>query len=84
MLYTFTLNKFYGYLLSIEQNKLVFLKAYCIEFDDIAIAFADEKKRTELICHFLLTNRDDTLFNRTKNKKVCQRMWIFVIWKKLM
>ena len=48
MLFTFTLNKFYGYLLSIEQNNLVFLKAYCIEFDDIAIAFADQKKEDKV------------------------------------
>ena len=35
VLYTFTPNKFYGYLLNVEPNNLVFLKTYNTEFDDI-------------------------------------------------
>ena len=37
VLYTFTPNKFYGYLLNVETSSLVFLKNYNTEFDDIVI-----------------------------------------------
>ena len=42
VLYTFTLNKSYGYLLSVERNNLWFLKTYNTEFDDIKITFPDQ------------------------------------------
>ena len=42
VLYTFTPNKSYGYLLNIEPNNLVFLKTYNTEFDDITITFTDQ------------------------------------------
>ena len=45
VLYTFTPNKSYGYLLNIEPNNLVFLKTYNTEFDDITITFTDQNGR---------------------------------------
>ena len=45
VLYTFTNKKFYGYLLKVEQDNLVFLKTYNIEFDDITITFTDQNGR---------------------------------------
>ena len=35
VLYAFTANSFYGYLLNVEPNNLVFLKTYNSEFDEI-------------------------------------------------
>ena len=38
--------KYYGYLLNVEPNKLVFLKIYYVEFDDITtIQFTDQNSR---------------------------------------
>ena len=45
VLYTFTLNKSYGYLLSVERKNLWFLKTYNTEFDDIKITFTDQNFR---------------------------------------
>ena len=45
MLYTFTHNKSYAYLLNIELSNLVFLKTCNTEFDDIKITFSDETGR---------------------------------------
>ena len=45
VLYTFTLNKFYAYLLNVEPNNLVFLKTYNAEFDEIIITFTDQNGR---------------------------------------
>ena len=42
VLYIFTLNKFYAYLLNVEPSNLVFLKTYNAEFDAIIITFADQ------------------------------------------
>ena len=42
MLYTFTPNKSYAYLLNVEQSNLVFLKTYNTEFDENIIIFIDE------------------------------------------
>ena len=42
MLYTFTPNKSYAYLLSVEPSNLVFLKTYNTEFDENIIIFIDE------------------------------------------
>ena len=42
MLYTFTPNKSYAYLLSVEPSNLVFLKTNNTEFDETIIIFIDE------------------------------------------
>ena len=39
VLYTFTPNKFYAYLLNVESSNFVFLKIYTIEFDETIITF---------------------------------------------
>ena len=41
--FTFTPNKHYAYLLNVEPSNLVFLETYDTEFDEIIIAFADQK-----------------------------------------
>ena len=45
VLYTFTSNKSYTYLLNVEPSNLVFLKTYNIEFDGIIIPFLDQNGR---------------------------------------
>ena len=45
VLYTFTPNKFYAYLLNVEPSKLVFLKTYNTEFDETIITFTDQNGR---------------------------------------
>ena len=46
MLYTFTSNKFYAYLLNVQQKNLEFLKTYNTErFDEIIITFTDQNGR---------------------------------------
>ena len=45
VLYTFTPNKSYVYLLNFEPSNLVFLKTYNIEFDEIIITFTNENGR---------------------------------------
>ena len=45
VLYTFTLNKSYAYLLNIELRNLVLLKTYDIEFDEIIEKFTDRNSR---------------------------------------
>ena len=42
VLYTFTPNKFYAYLLNVESSNFVFLKIYNIEFDETIITFTDQ------------------------------------------
>ena len=44
VLYTFTPNKPYAYLLNVEWSNLVFLKTYNTEFDEI-ITFTDQNDR---------------------------------------
>ena len=44
VLYTFTPNKFYAYLLNDEPSKLVFLKTYNTELDEIMITFTDQNR----------------------------------------
>ena len=39
LLYTFMLNKSFGYLLNVETNNVVFLKSFSTEFDNITITF---------------------------------------------
>ena len=46
VLYTFTPNKSYAYLLNTEPINLVFLKTYNTEFDEINITFADQNGRS--------------------------------------
>ena len=45
VLYTFTSNKSYLYLLNVEPSNIVFLKSYNTWFDYIIIAFTDENGR---------------------------------------
>ena len=45
VLYTFTPNKSYAYLLNVEPSNLVFLKTYDTEFDEIIITFANQNVR---------------------------------------
>ena len=45
VLYTFTPNKSYAYLLNAEPNNLVFLKTFSTEFDEIIITFTDQNGR---------------------------------------
>ena len=46
VLYTFTPNKFYGYLLNVEPNNyLVLLKTYNTEFDEVIITFTNQNGR---------------------------------------
>ena len=42
VLYIFTPNKFYAYLLNVEPSNLVFLKTYNLEFDEVIIISTDE------------------------------------------
>ena len=42
MIYTFTSNKSYAYLLNNERSNFVFLKIYNTEFDEIIITFTDQ------------------------------------------
>ena len=65
--YTCTPNISYAYLLNVEQSNLRFLKTYSTEFDEIIIKFIHQNSR-------LLINRSETLFCRTKNKKICKRI----------
>ena len=45
LLYTFTPNKSYAYLLNVEPSNLVFLKTYNTEFDEIIKTFSDQNDR---------------------------------------
>ena len=45
VLYTFTPNESYAYLLNVEPSQLVFLKTYNNEFDEIIITFANQNGR---------------------------------------
>ena len=45
VLYTFTSNKSYAYLLNVEPGNLAFLKTYNIEFDEIIIKYSDQNGR---------------------------------------
>ena len=42
VLYPFTPNKFYAYLLNVEPSNLVFLKTYNAEFDKVIITFTNQ------------------------------------------
>ena len=72
--------------LNVDPSNLVFLKTYNIEFDDITITFMDQNSRSlereEQISLPLLIKRNYLLFHRAKNKKICHRIWIFVICNK--
>ena len=45
VLYTFTTNKSYAYLLNVKPISLVFLKTYNTEFDENVMAFKDQNSR---------------------------------------
>ena len=45
VLYTFTPNKCYAYLLNVEPSNLVILETYKTEFDEIIITFTDQNDR---------------------------------------
>ena len=45
VLFIFTPNKAYAYLLNVEPSNLVFLKTYNTEFDEIIITFTDQNSR---------------------------------------
>ena len=45
VLYIFTPNKSYTYLLNVEPSNLVFLKTYNTEFDEIIITFTNQNGR---------------------------------------
>ena len=45
VLYTFTPNKSYAYVLNVEPSNLVFLKTYNTGFDEIIITFTDQNYR---------------------------------------
>ena len=45
VIYIFTPNKSYAYLLSTEPSNVVFLKTYNTQFDEIIITFTDENGR---------------------------------------
>ena len=46
VLYSFTPNKSYAYLLNVEPSNLVFLKTYNTEFDEIIRTFTDQNGRS--------------------------------------
>ena len=45
VLYTFTFNKFFAYLLNVQPCNLVFLKTYNTEFDVVIITFTGQNGR---------------------------------------
>ena len=45
VLYTFTLNKFFAYLLNVQPCNLVFLETYNTEFDVVIITFTGQNGR---------------------------------------
>ena len=45
VLYTFTPNKFYAYLLNVEPRNLVFFKTFKTEFNPVVIVFTDQNGR---------------------------------------
>ena len=45
VLYAFSSNKSYGYLLNVEPNNIMFLKTYNTEFDDITRIFTNQNGR---------------------------------------
>ena len=48
VLYTFTPNKSYAYLLNAEPCSVAFLKTYNTEFDEIIVTFADQSRPLEI------------------------------------
>ena len=84
VLYSFTTNKSYAYLLNIEQSNLVLLKTYNNEFNNITITFTDQnsgvlKIEDKVNLTLLINNRNGMLLYRIKNKKIFQRIWNLVI-----
>ena len=50
VLYTFTFNKSYAYILNVKLSNLVFLKTYNTEFDKIIINIYRSKFRLDVAC----------------------------------
>ena len=75
-------------MLNAKPSNLVFLKTYNTEFDGILITFMKQNGRpleidkVNLALTLILINRTDAIFYRTNNKKICLKIWIFVICKK--
>ena len=71
---TFTPSKSYTYLLNVEARNLVFLKTHNNVSHEIIITFTDQNGRPLEIqdkVKCLLNNRNDAIFYRTKDKKIC-------------
>ena len=86
VLNTFMYNKSYAYLWNVESSNLVFLKSYNAEFDGNIVTFTDQNVRPweiegKWIWNCLLINTNDVLFHRTRSKKICQKVWIFIFCK---
>ena len=78
ILYTFVLNKTFGSLLEISPPNHVFLKTFNSEFREIKIWFTDQiNKPLEIEDKINIT-----LFNGTLRKKICKRIWFFILGKK--
>ena len=72
VLYTFMPNKFYAYLVNIEPSNLVFLKTYKTDSDEIITKFMDNIGRPlEIENEVNWTLKNDMIFHRVKNKKMC-------------
>ena len=88
ILYAFMTNKSYAYLLNVQQSNLVFSNTNNAGFGNMAVKFTERNGRPlemEFKVHLVLLwiNRDDTSFDRTKNKKkLFQKILIFIICKK--
>ena len=71
-------NKSYAHLLKVQSNNLVFSNTYNAGFDNMVIKFTERNDRplkveVKVYLVLLSINTDDTLFNRTKNKKLSQK-----------
>ena len=65
VLYTFTSNKSYVYLLNVEPSNLVFSKTYNIEFDEIIITITNQNGRP-------LETEDKNNLTLLINKQKCE------------
>ena len=68
VLYNFTPNKSYAYLLNVEPSNLVFLKFFNREFDEIIIIFTDQNGRP-------LEIDDKVYLTMLINKKKWHALW---------
>ena len=75
VLYTFTSNKPYAYLLNVQPSNLVFLKTYNTEFDEIITTFTDQNEKALELENtanltLLINKQNDAIFYKTKNKEI--------------